>query len=243
MKEEFNLNCLVRHPLLLLYLCFILEIYGWRCRIILTVLWVAITLKKYDRVHAYISVLLQCILGSTYPGGTDSVGTRQEQTQRYITYTATNTQPAFGSVFIKGKTKFEESKNVPWLIQDRLFQIEFEFNYWNISAYCCQSEFIIVRSLCWEITRNNSVNYFELRPVFDKNCLHWLWGSRRLCFLYTHHSWCKFFPKFASTDNTTFCRDTFLEFFPLLKEKSWKCFQQSCYGSLRILLVRCFPYC
>ncbi len=37
---------------------------------------------------------------------------------------------------------------------------------------CWRNEFIIVRSLCWEITRNNSVNYFEFCPVFDKDCLH-----------------------------------------------------------------------
>ncbi len=57
----------------------------------------------------------------------------QEQTQRYIAHTTTNTQSAFGSVLIKGRTKFKRSKNVPCL--DRLFPIEFAFNYWNISAY------------------------------------------------------------------------------------------------------------
>ncbi len=62
-------------------------------------------------------------------------GTRQEQTQRYITHTTTNTQPTLCSVLIKGMTKFECSKNALWMIQDRLFQIEFAFNYWNISAY------------------------------------------------------------------------------------------------------------
>ncbi len=42
-----------------------------------------------------------------------AIGTRQEQTRRYITHTTTNTQPAFGSVLIKDKTKFEGSKHVP----------------------------------------------------------------------------------------------------------------------------------
>ncbi len=41
------------------------------------------------------------------------IGTHQEQTQRYITHTNTNTQLAFGSVLIKDRTKFERSKNVP----------------------------------------------------------------------------------------------------------------------------------
>ncbi len=41
------------------------------------------------------------------------IRTRQEQTQRYITHTTTNTQPAFGPVLIKDGTKFERSKNVP----------------------------------------------------------------------------------------------------------------------------------
>ncbi len=42
-----------------------------------------------------------------------SIRTTQEQTQRYITHTTTNTQPAFGSVLIKGRTKLKGSKNVP----------------------------------------------------------------------------------------------------------------------------------
>ncbi len=41
------------------------------------------------------------------------IGTRQEQTQRYITHTTTNTQPDFGSVSMKDSTKFERSKYVP----------------------------------------------------------------------------------------------------------------------------------
>ncbi len=58
------------------------------------------------------------------------IGTRQEQTQRYITHATTNTQPAFGSVvLIKGRRKFRRSKNVPRLIQNRLFQIELAFSY------------------------------------------------------------------------------------------------------------------
>ncbi len=32
-----------------------------------------------------------------------------------------------------------------------------------------RSEFITVRPLCWEITRNNAVNYFEFCLVFDKD--------------------------------------------------------------------------
>ncbi len=42
---------------------------------------------------------------------------------------------------------------------------------------CWRSEFIIARPLCWEITRNNAVNYFEFCPVFDKNCLHFWKGD------------------------------------------------------------------
>ncbi len=51
-----------------------------------------------------------------YPGARStsfSIGTRQKQTQRYITCTTTNTQPAFGCVLIKGTTKFTRSENVP----------------------------------------------------------------------------------------------------------------------------------
>ncbi len=86
-----------------------------------------------------------------------------------ITHTTTNTQPAFGYVLIKGRTKFEGSKNVPWLIQDKLFQIEFAFNYWNISAYLLK-KWIYYYGII--MLRNNSVNYLEFCPTFDKDCLH-----------------------------------------------------------------------
>ncbi len=60
-----------------------------------------------------------------------------------------------------------------WLL-DRLFQIELAFNYWNI---CWRSKFIIPRPLCWEITRNNAVNYFEFCPVFDKDSSYFWKGD------------------------------------------------------------------
>ncbi len=41
----------------------------------------------------------------------------------------------FQRILIKGRTKFEGSKNVPLLILDGLFLFEFAFNYRNISAY------------------------------------------------------------------------------------------------------------
>ncbi len=100
----------------------------------------------------------------------NATGTRQEQTKRYITHTTTNTQPVFGSVLIKGRTRFEGSTNVPWLIPDRLFQTEFAFNYWNISAYLLKKW--IYYCEIREITRNNSVNYLEFFSVFHKDCLH-----------------------------------------------------------------------
>ncbi len=96
-------------------------------------------------------------------------GTRQEQTQRNITHTTTNTQPAFGSVLIKGRTKFKGSKNVLWLIQDRLLQIEFAFNYWNISAYLLKKWIYYCEIIMLE---NNRVNYFKFCPTFDMDCLH-----------------------------------------------------------------------
>ncbi len=40
-----------------------------------------------------------------------------------------------------------------------------------------RSEFIIARPLCWEITRNNTVNYFEFCPIFDKDSLHFRKGD------------------------------------------------------------------
>ncbi len=57
---------------------------------------------------------------------------------------------------------------MPWLIQDRLFQIEFAFNYWNIGAYSLKKWIY-----CCEIImlRNKSVNYFEFCPTSDKDGL------------------------------------------------------------------------
>ncbi len=98
-----------------------------------------------------------------------TIGTHQEQTQRYITHTTTNTQLAFGSVLIKGRIKFKRSRNVLWLIQDRLFQIEFAFNYWNISTYLLNKWIYYCETI---MLRNNSVNYFKFCPAFDKDCLH-----------------------------------------------------------------------
>ncbi len=46
-----------------------------------------------------------------------------------------------------------------------------------LAHICWRSEFIIVRSSCWEITRNNSLNYFKFCPVFDKDCLHFWKGD------------------------------------------------------------------
>ncbi len=58
---------------------------------------------------------------------------------------------------------------MPWLIQDRLLQIEFAFNYWNISAYLLKKWIYYYEII---MLRNNSVNYFEFWPTFDKDCLH-----------------------------------------------------------------------
>ncbi len=57
----------------------------------------------------------------------------------------------------------------------------FRINYFTLNLHliidilvyiCRRSEFTIVRSLCWEITRNNSVNCFRFCPAVDKDCLH-----------------------------------------------------------------------
>ncbi len=86
-------------------------------------------------------------------------------------HTTTNTQPDFGSVLIKDKTKFEGSK-----MCHNWFWIDYFRLNWHliieILAHICRSEVIIARPLCWEITRNNMVNYFKFSPVFEKDCLH-----------------------------------------------------------------------
>ncbi len=88
-----------------------------------------------------------------------------------------HTTSDFGSVLIKDRTKLEESK-----ICHNWFWID--YFRWNlhliieILVYICwRSEFIIARLLCWEITRNNAVNYFEFCPVFVKDCLHFRKGD------------------------------------------------------------------
>ncbi len=54
----------------------------------------------------------------------------------------------------------------------------FWIDYFRLNLYliieilvciCWRNEFSIARPLCWEITRNNAVNYFEFCPVFDKD--------------------------------------------------------------------------
>ncbi len=91
-------------------------------------------------------------------------------------HTTTNTQADFGSVLSKDRTKFEGSKmchNWFWIDYFRL-------NWYliiEILVHICWSKFIIARPLCWEIIRNNAVNYFKFCPVFDKDCLHFQKGD------------------------------------------------------------------
>ncbi len=115
-----------------------------------------------------------CISVSPFRG--KIIGIRQEQTQRYITHTTTNTQPAFGSVLIEGSTKFEGSKNVSWLIQDRLFQIELAFNCWNISAYLSKKwiyycEIIMLRNKTHLITSNFVLSWIRIVYIFESAML------------------------------------------------------------------------
>ncbi len=63
----------------------------------------------------------------------------------------------------------------------RMCHVWFRIDYFRLNLHliieilvpiCWRSEFIIARSLCWEITRNNSINYFKFFPAFDKDYLH-----------------------------------------------------------------------
>ncbi len=86
-------------------------------------------------------------------------------------HTTTNTQPDFRSVLIKDRTKFEGSK-----MCHNWFWIDYFWLNWHLIIeilvhICWRSEFTITRP-CSEITRNNTVNYFEFCHVFDKDCLH-----------------------------------------------------------------------
>ncbi len=86
----------------------------------------------------------------------ENIGTCQEQIKRYLIHTTKNTQPAFGSVLINGGTKFKEIRMCHDWFRIDYFRLNLHLII-EILVHVCWSEFIIVRSLCWEVTRNNSI--------------------------------------------------------------------------------------
>ncbi len=100
------------------------------------------------------------------------IGTCQEQTRRYITHTTTNTQPTFALFLWKTRQNSNKVKICHDWFRIDYFSLNLHLIIEILVHICWRSEFIIARPLCWKITRNNSVNYFEFCPVFDKDCLH-----------------------------------------------------------------------